>query len=452
MTGWLLIAALLSGPAEPAASAAADPAVVRLIAELSERVAASPDDAAAHAELGLACEANLLWEQAHRAFAAAVEREPGEPLWRLHLAIAAREIGELEAAERHLEAVVETAPDLAPALQRLAMARLEQGEIEDAKTLFARLVALQPASPEARTGLGDALLRAGEPERAAAELERALSYDPGYRSAHYLLGQAYRALGRTEEAKHRLAFGQGGDVRYVPGPLTPRVQEYAVNLTASLERAAGELGAGRPEQAVELLEAVRRDHPENVTVLNNLAIARMHQGDLDGAHRLLTRALEINDEKFSTYLNLSSWAQRRGRMDEAVRYAEAAVERGPNVAQAHAVLGGLLVRLGRTDEAIESFRTAIRLDFRDPRNYLAISQLELRRDGLEATAEYAGRAVGLWPDLLPAQQMLFEAQAGLGRLDEAKATLAELRRLAPGHPGIAELEGRLMQLEEESEP
>jgi tetratricopeptide (TPR) repeat protein len=428
-----------------------DPAVVRLVAELEASVAAEPDSAAAHADLGLAFEANLLWENALEAYARAANLEPSNPDYRLHVAIAQRETGDFEASLATLEKLVESHPDYAPAIQRLGAAYLESGDGAGARRVFMSLVQLDSELPEGHAGLGDALLRDGETEMAIRQLEIALGLDPAYASAHYLLGQAYRSAGLVEPARRHLAYGQDAQPRFVMDPLSRRAPLYSVNVTSRIDQAMGYLGERRPDKAVALLQTVLADHPENVTVLNNLAIAYMHGGNLPKAQATLERALSVDDRKFSTYLNLSALAQRRNQPEEALRWADEAVVRGPDVARVHTTRAAALLRLRRMDDAIGSFEAALEADFREQEPYLALANLELRRGNAEVSAGYSRRALQVWPDLLPAYLLLSHATLELGNTDEAREAIGAVRALAPDHPQLAEFDQRLRGLEEASE-
>jgi len=427
---------------------ALDPAVLRLVGELGANATADPTSGQARAELGLAYEANLLWENARESWTEAVRLAPEEPDFLLHLAIAERQSGDFEASLASLKRLVEAHPDYAPGLHRLGVAYLELGDTPAAKKSFMSLIQLDRNLPEGHAGLGDALLREGSTELAIRQLEVALGLDPSYASAHYLLGQAYREAGQTAEARRHLAFGQDSLPRFLMDPLSERAPRYSVNVTSRLDQAQGYLREGQGEAALAILQTVRSDHPNNVTVLNNLAVAYMHQGNFAKAQESLDQALAINDRKFSTYINLSALAQRRNQPEEALRWADEAVTRAPDVARAHTNRAAALLRLRRLDDAIGSFEAALEADFREQEPYLALANLELRRGNPEVSAGHSRRALQIWPDLLPAHLLLSHAALELGNAEEAGQAIASVRALAPEHPQLPEFDQRLASLAE----
>lgn len=422
-----------------------DPAVRALVEEVLAEAREAPDDGQRHGTLGLVYEANLLWDEAREAFRIAAELDPEEPLWRYHLAVAGRQAGDFEGSLELLARVVAEDPSFAPGQQRLGLALLEAGELERAKAAFRRLIELEPYVPTGYVGLGDALLRGGDPAAAVTSLEKAVQRDPEYRAAHYLLGLAYRDLGREREAARELALGADSDIRHLPDPFAAEVERYAVSLTARNDRAQALLQQGKAEEAARLLEESLSFQPRNVTTLNNLGIARMHQGDMAAAFEALQRARRVDDDRFSTYLNLASWAQRTGHPEQALQYARAAVTRGSGVARAHDTLALALVRLGRTAEAVEALETALRLDARDLRVRIRLADLYERSGRLAGALEQYLAAAALWPVALPAYLGAARTGLALGRLDDASTALAEAERLAPGHPEVAALEQRLQR-------
>ena len=232
--------------------------VATLIRAQMDRIASDPDDPAAYGDLGLMYEANKLWKDAWAAYACAVQLDPADRLWRLHLAVAAQAAGDFPAALSELRSVVEQHPDFAPAQQRLGYALLETGEMDAARAAFERVTQQQPQAAEGYVGLGDALLRQGDAAQAVEVLERALKIDPQYAVAHHVLGLALSRVGREQEAAEHLALGQEAQIRYLADPLTPRLSEYSINMKARMTAGSRLLVDGKVDEAVESLEEVLR--------------------------------------------------------------------------------------------------------------------------------------------------------------------------------------------------
>ena len=240
----------------PANLSRLDPNVVALVERQMTRISSQPRDGVNYAELGMICEANLLWADARRAYAAAVELEPASTWWRFHLAVATRTAGDLEGALRLLRDLTTEHPDLAPIQQRLGEALTEAGELVGAAAAYRRVIDLMPGSPEGYLGLGEVKLLERDYAAARELLERAVALDPRYRAPRYALGLAYRGLGMLEEAQREMARGIDAMPRYLMDPLASRIHGYTVNLQARRNRATKVLHGGRPDQAALLLEQI----------------------------------------------------------------------------------------------------------------------------------------------------------------------------------------------------
>ena len=424
----------------PANLSRLDPNVVALVERQMTRVMSHPRDGRSYAELGMIYEANLLWADARRAYAAAVELEPASTWWRFHLAVATRTAGDLEGALRLLQDLVSEHPELAPIQQRLGEALTKVGELAGAAAAYRRVIDLMPGSPVGYHGLGEVRLLERNYAAARKLLERAVALDPGYRAAHYSLGLAYRGLGLIEEAQREMARGLDALPRYLADPLTPQIQGYAVNLPAQRNRAAVVLRGGRPDQAALILEQVLITQPGNTTDLNNLAIAYMRMGRFGEAQARLDEARHMAPEKFSTWLNLSSLATRTGDPEAAVAYAETAVERAPNMAQTHVALAMAEAELGHLERTAASLESALRLDARDPQIHGMLAEVSVELGRPEQAEEHFQSVLLILPDSLTAVLNLGRLYLQQGRLDQAGEMLVRANELAPGNTRVAAFE------------
>ncbi len=288
-----------------------------------------------YGELGLIYEANQLWQNAYDVFRSAVQLDPQNKAWRLHLAISAHEIGNFKVEKDEIHALVATHPDFAPALHRHGQDLLNSGDLSGAAATFARVIELEPTLAEGYVGLADVHLRQGEAGEALPLLQQALDIDPDYKVTHYLLGSAYRDLGREQEAMRHLRDGMGGQVRSLPDAASKRLDQYAVNVKARTTAATKQVVTGEPTKAAAALEEVLRADPENVVTMNNLAGAYARLNRLDEAEQLLQRARSVDPNKYSTYVNLANIAAIRGQLGAALAFADKAVELEPRNGLTH---------------------------------------------------------------------------------------------------------------------
>jgi serine/threonine-protein kinase len=244
-----------------------------------------------------------------------------------------------------------------------------------------------------------------------------------------------------------------------------------------MERLAGALWkAGRPEEALGLLEAALRRRPADFWVNHSLAEvhSRSKPPRYDEAARYFSVAAALRPGSPGVWVNLGNALLALKRPGEAAaayrkaldlrpeyavahgdfgialfdlkrpREAEAEFRRAlalqPDLANAHYNLGAALQAKGRTDEAIAEYRKALALqtDFAKAHNKLGEGLLDRKRPR-EAEAEFR-RALALQPDLVAAHCGLGAALVDLRRpweaADEYHKALALQTDDAQAHNGL----------------
>ena len=422
-----------------------DANVIALVEQQMTQIKLQPRAGVSYAELGMIYEANMLWPDARRAYAVAVDLEPTSTWWRFHLAVATRTAGDTEEALRLLRELTAEHPQLAPAQQRLGEALTEVGELVAAAAAYRRVIDLLPGSPAGYLGLGEVRLLQRDFAAARDLLERAVALDPRYRGSRYALGLAYRGLGLLEDAQRELALGVDALPRYLTDPLAPQIRDYAINLPAKRNTAAALLQSGRPEQSALLLEQVLNEQPGNATDLNNLAIAYMRMQRFEDARSSLEEARRVAPEKFSTWLNLSSLALRTGDAGAAVAFAEAAVERSPKMSQTHVALAMAEAELGNLERTAAALERALQLDARDPQTHGMLAEVCVQLGRLDRAETHFQSVLALVPDSLTGVLGLGRLYLQQGRVELAGAMLARANELAPGNARVAAFERDILQ-------
>jgi tetratricopeptide (TPR) repeat protein len=120
--------------------------------------------------------------------------------------------------------------------------------------------------------------------------------------------------------------------------------------------------------------------------------------------------------------------------DAAAVLIDRAAALNPNSAMVWRVAAYVSNVLGDTDSAIANAERALRLSPRDPMRYTFLHQVALAHNQAgryEDAVAWGRRAVGENPNSAQALRTLAAALALAGRPDEARATMAEMMRLAP---------------------
>jgi len=453
----LLLVALAGGLAPACAKPAREPTLLgetreldAEVLELIERkvaaVRAAPSDGRAHADLALVYEANGLWDASEQSFQKALELDDSKPLWRYHRALALREGGQSEAALAELHAAAEELPRDAGVQQRLGQWLLDGGDAEGASAAFLRALAARPDQPEFLTGLAGIEIARGRFQDALALAKRALKNAPAYRPALYVQGQALAGLGRGEEAKPYLAAGLNAKVTWCPDALTREYLGYRLTTSSLSEEASAAVAEGNYSRAVELFEKLVLRRPEDADMLNNLGANLIELGRLERAAEVLARSLAIAPESFAVHLNLGELYLRQQKLAEARREAARAVELGGTVGRTHFQLARVLMLQKDLEGAHRELKAAIALDARDPRMFLALADTSVRLGRSDEGRGWVRKALELDGNSLQGRLMQGLLAFAAGDVDEARAALAVLEKVAPQDARTTALRDQLAQV------
>ena len=404
-------------------------------------VRAAPNDPNRQATLGIVYAANSLWPEARIAFQNAAKLKPGEPLARLYAAIATQEMGDLDGALSTFRKVTTQFPDFPQGYYHLGEALLRAGMIEEAEPAFQRLTVLAPRQWHGYAGLGDVKLRQGNYAEAVKLLAKAVESSSDAKKPHYLLGLAYRGLGRLEDAKLELALGVSQGASPMDDAWSLTAPKHSKLIQDQMDAAIEYGQKGRPDMAVEILSEALVYQPENLTLVNALAIACNRSGQPDKARLLLLKVIEKDNRFLPAYITISHSCADLRLNEEALRYAARAIELGPNLAQSYLAKANALLAAEHDVEALSDLESAFRCDPQNAEIQLEMGNVclwNLQRAG-EATEHYR-KAIELNPALTPAYVRLANLCLRLGQAREAAEAIGTLRKLSPKAPELVELE------------
>lgn len=167
-----------------------------------EVIDGSPENASAHAGMGLALFDLQRHEKAIEALGAALALDPESAiagsLYRV-MGRAYQELGSLDDAVRHFESALAFNQRDADAIDRLAQMQFERRRYADSQRLYQALVEIEPDNAQAHSNLGAALFHLRRAEEAIRSFERAVSIDPKLESAQIGLRESRRILRKPTE-------------------------------------------------------------------------------------------------------------------------------------------------------------------------------------------------------------------------------------------------------------
>ncbi|MDA2912817.1 tetratricopeptide repeat protein [Acidobacteriia bacterium AH_259_A11_L15] len=197
--------------------------------------------------------------------------------------------------------------------------------------------------------------------------------------------------------------------------------------------------AGRPAEAIELLETAARYYPENPAVHHNLGVAYLQSGRFQQALAALRKAVELDPGFADAYVNLGLVYDRLGQREKAIDALQKAVRVAPNDGEAYDYLGVLHASRGELDEALYCFERAVKLSpaNQDVRRHLGMVYVQkglfyLAAETLEPVVEHS-------PEFPDTAVLLALSYYRLGKMDAARQLLEKVLQSHPHHSRAGEL-------------
>ena len=416
--------------------ARAEPAVADEIRSRRQAVDDNPEDAALWGQLGTTYEVHEYREHARACFSRALELDPTLTRWRYDRAVLTASMGDTSAAEDDLRRVVAEVADYAPAQEGLGLILLERNAFAEARTCFDRVIQLRPEEAAGYVHIAKVAFALERFEEALEVVSQALGIDPKLPEAHYLQGRIFQELGRAKEAEAALARGHNAAPARIVDPWRMLAVRSRVTQSAQHGRALAAMQSGDLDTAARMLEEVLVHKPNDVDVLNNIAIVYLRQGRTSKARRHLQRARTLMPEHTMTYTNLSAVLLRQGKTAEAMRAAQQAVDLAPGNGRARLALALAQARQEQFDAALESFRRAASLDARDPATHTGVGEMLVRLQRSDEAMDAFHRVIALDPTSVRAHYNLGILLIRAERVAEGREVLLEAQRLDPNNQRI----------------
>lgn len=210
-----------------------------------------------------------------------------------------------------------------------------------------------------------------------------------------------------------------------------RDPEEMVPLFLRFEQAMTFVNAGRPRDALPLLEDLVNADPPNRLFRSTLARALRSLGRHDRAVTLYRGAVALAPNDADTWYNLAATLQETGNLREARIAIDEALRREPGRPEARNTLGVILASEGALVAAAAEFDKAIALDARNARAHNNLGNVRRAMGKLDEAAQSYRRASDLsptYPDPLNGMAVLLVQQ---GRPGEALQLFDRALQIAP---------------------
>lgn len=413
-----------------------EPALAKRIKECTDAINAQPNTPKPYGELGIVYEAHEYDSLAMTCYERAIDLNETEPRWIYHFALLSLKQGDYESAEKALRRVIALTPDYAPAHERLGLLLFDQRDHDGARQCFRRVLWFRPKEPHGYIGLARIQLFQLDYVGALELLIDAVKIAPYNKMVHYLLGRVYRLLGRRDEAEREFILGGNAKSTYLKDPWRNSVLQAQVTFDAKLAAAMILLERGHVSEAVTMFEQLLNQDPNDLKVLNNLAIAYFRMKRMDDARRILTLALQENPNYFQTHINLALVLLARGDLSVALEHAEWVTREAPAVNAGFQMKGLVLAKLERSEEALVSFRQAQQLNPQNRNIYGFIAQTLVKLQRWDEAIEAFKKAIEFNP-----QSGILHFKIGMiysqnGQFDKAVQAFRAALIINPNNQGI----------------
>jgi tetratricopeptide (TPR) repeat protein len=396
----------------------------RALATLKHLVAAQPDSADAHFNLGLlyATHGPSADEQAAvTEFREALRLDPGMDPARIALGRVLVSQQDYSDAVPVLLEYTRHRPKDAQGFYALGQAYQGLKRSDAAVNALGRAAVLDPRDAAVRVDLGMLLASTGQTNAAIQQLEAAERINPSDVSTHNELALLLEQTGNKEGAR----------VERTKLAVLKSESDKESAIAGFDEKAREYLSAGNAKAAAESYGKALQLNPRDPKLHYNLSLALDRLGDFASERKELERAVELNTNLAVAQNQLGLLALRSGQQAEAEQRFKKTLAIDPKFSEPQSNLGVLYSQQGKNAQAAQLFQQAIENDPKYSKAYVNLGLL-MSQQGAFSDAEQQFRAAIVvdanYPDAYAALGML---QAKTGRSAEAVKSFQKAVALEP---------------------
>ena len=222
-------------------------------------------------------------------------------------------------------------------------------------------------------------------QQARESFERALELSPGHFRSYIGLAQAVSAADDAEDVEH--LYRKAAEL--APGFIEGRI--LLGDYLAGLEET---------EAAVAQYRAVIEQNPDYEIAHLRLGVTLLQAGNFDGSEPSFERAIEINPSSYQAYYYLGNvWLSRR-ELDRAMALYEESLKYVLNFPEALYALGTVHFRKGNIQLALDYFEQVLARNRRHADAYFSRAAIHVQRKRYSGAIDDCNRALALYDQRL----------------------------------------------------
>lgn len=362
-------------------------------------------------------------------------------LSRLAEAVKAISQGHLPKAENLLNSVLDASPSDADALNLLGVVRAQQQKPAEAERLFRLALAAAATHIGAHVNLGKLLLTMNRTSEALQILRAAHRLAPERAEINLNLATLYADSGNYQRALEYLGLVPRSAVTddYFPLSLRSLLGLNRLEEARRLAREFRELSPGKPEaqaefamllakgglsdEALDLLEAARRQTPASFAVLYGLGVINAARKRYDKAEEHLSGALRTKPDDVTTLRALANVARATGNLEKSLAHLVQARRVAPDAPGVLYDFGVATLQMDLLLDALPAFEQLHRAYPHQPAYLYALAAVRWRKGETVETARLMRSYVALQPRDASGFYLLGAALLRLDQFAEARAAL-----------------------------